>query len=87
MFYTYVLKSEKDKKLYIGFSKDLRKRHDEHNNGLVSATKSRLPLILIYYEACTGKKAALEREKYFKTGFGRRFLKNRLKSENIAILM
>ena len=86
MFYTYVLKSEKDKKLYVGFSKDLRKRIDEHNNGLVPATKNRYPLVLIYYEACTDKKSALAREKYFKTGFGRRFLKNRLDLKNIPAL-
>ncbi len=78
MFYTYVLKSEKDSKLYIGFSKDLRKRIKEHNNGLVEATKERRPFKLIYYEACENKDKAIKREKYFKTGFGRRFLKSRI---------
>jgi putative endonuclease len=87
MFYTYVLKSEKDKKLYVGFSEDLRKRIGEHNNGLVPATKNRVPLILTYYEACMDKKSALAREKYFKTGFGRRFLKNRLNLENLPALI
>ena len=78
MFYTYVLKSEKDKKLYIGFTKDLKNRYCEHNDGKVEATKERRPLSLIYYEACLSKERAVKREKYFKTGFGRRFLKSRI---------
>jgi len=78
MFYTYVLKSKKDNKLYVGFTPDLKKRMLNHNKGLSKATKDRRPLILIYYEACLDKDKALNREKYFKTGFGRRFLKNRI---------
>jgi putative endonuclease len=78
MFFTYVLKSKKDGKLYIGFTNDLKKRIIEHNTGQVESTRTRLPLELIYYEACRKKEKAIEREKYFKTGFGRRFLKNRI---------
>jgi len=78
MFYTYVLRSKKDNKLYVGFSEDLKKRFKEHNDGFVEATKSRRPLNLIYYEACLSKEKAYKREKYFKTGFGRRFLKSRI---------
>ena len=78
MFYTYVLKSLKDDKLYIGFSNNLQKRLLEHNKGLVEATKSRCPLKLVYYEACLGKEKAVEREKTLKTGFGREYLKRRL---------
>ena len=78
MYYTYVLKSKLDNEIYIGFIEDLKKRFNEHNSGLVDATRERKPLILVYYEACLDKKRALEREKYFKTGFGRRFLKNRI---------
>jgi len=78
MFYTYVLKSSKDSKFYIGFTKNVDKRIREHNKGLIKATKHRRPLKLIYYEACFSKYRALKREQYFKTGFGRRFLKNRI---------
>ncbi len=78
MFYTYVLRSLKDNKLYIGFTENLEKRIKEHKLGYVDATKNRRPLKLIYYEACRNKQKALEREKYFKTGYGRRFLKNRI---------
>ncbi len=81
MFYTYVLRSNLDKKLYVGYSADLRKRFEEHINGLVDATKLRRPLTLIYYEACISEKNAIKREKYFKTGYGRRYLVNRVKGE------
>ena len=80
MVYTYVLLSEVDKRFYIGFAKDLEKRLAEHESGMVASTTQRRPLKLIYYEACLRSEDAIKREKYFKTGFGRRFLKNRLES-------
>jgi putative endonuclease len=69
---------KKDEKLYIGFSKDLKNRLDEHNQGLVQATRDRQPLKIVYYEACLNKEKAIEREKALKTGFGRAYLKRRL---------
>ncbi|MEK7659642.1 MAG: GIY-YIG nuclease family protein [Patescibacteria group bacterium] len=51
MYYTYVLKSLLDNKLYIGYSSDLRRRMKEHKNGGSKSTKSRRPFVLIYYEA------------------------------------
>src|SRR3989338_2453489 len=79
MYYTYVLRSKADNKLYVGFTNDLKKRVLEHNKGTVQATKTRRPMNLIYYEACLDKDKAISREKYFKTGFGRRFLKSKKK--------
>jgi putative endonuclease len=80
MFYTYVLLSKKDNKFYVGFTDDLKNRFVQHNKGKVKSTASRCPFILIYYEACLSKQDAIKREKYFKTGFGRRFLNNRLEN-------
>ncbi|MEK7532854.1 MAG: GIY-YIG nuclease family protein [Patescibacteria group bacterium] len=77
-FYTYVLKSKKDDKLYIGSTSDIITKLKSHNSGEVQSTKSRRPFELIYFEVCTSKKKAEERELYFKTGFGRGYLKNRL---------
>jgi putative endonuclease len=79
MYYIYVLLSKKDNKYYTGFTGDLRKRFSEHNAGKVPATKNRVPLELIYYEACLNEQDATSREKYLKTGMGKRYLKNRLK--------
>ena len=79
-YLTYVLLSEKDEKFYVGFTKDLRERLEKHKTGKVKSTANRRPLKLIYYEACLDERDAIKREKYFKTGFGRRFLRNRLES-------
>ena len=74
MYFTYVLQSEQDKQLYIGFTKDLKRRIAFHNDGKVRATVGRRPLTLIYYEACLNEVDAVKREKYLKTGYGRRYL-------------
>jgi len=77
-FYTYVLRSRKDSKLYIGWTKDLRKRFEEHAQGKVEATKCRRPVEMVYYEACRSEEAAIKREKQLKSGFGRTYLKKRI---------
>ena len=76
--YTYVLKSIKDNNLYIGYSVNLWNRMEEHAKGYVKSTKYRRPLVLVYYEACFNKEAAIKREKYLKTTYGHRYLKNRI---------
>jgi putative endonuclease len=75
MFYTYILCSLKDNKLYIGSTVNLKKRFNEHKAGKVFATKGRLPLKLIFYEAFLSQKDSIRREKYFKTNPGKRTLK------------
>ena len=79
MFYTYVLQSEKDKKFYVGFTKNLKSRFDLHSRGLVDSTKHRRPLKIVYYEACLHQDDATHREKYLKTNQGSRLLKRMLK--------
>lgn len=80
MFYTYLLYSLKDKKHYIGYTNNLKRRYSEHSSGQVFATKGRLPLKLVFYEAFLNQKDALRREKYFKTNPGKRTLKLMLRS-------
>lgn len=79
MFYTYVLESLKDRDLYVGYTRYLDKRLEEHNQGLSFATKSKRPWRIIYYEACLDENDAKRREEYFKTTQGRRLLKIRLR--------
>jgi len=79
MFYTYVLKSKKDGKMYTGYTDDLRKRFKDHNDGRSVYTKGRGPFKLIYYEACVEQKDARSRELYLKSGKGKIYLKSRLK--------
>jgi len=78
MIYAYVLRSNLDRQLYTGCTRDLRARFALHNAGKVPATKDRRPFQLIYYEACLMEKDAFRREKYLKTAYGKRYLKSRL---------
>ena len=48
MFYTYVLRSEKDNGFYVGFSKDLKLRFGQHTEGQVKSTKDRRPFRVAY---------------------------------------
>ena len=66
MFYVYTLLSEQNKDIYIGYSEDLKKRLNEHNNGLVKATKGYKPWKLVYYEAYVAKPDATRRETQLK---------------------
>lgn len=79
-YYIYVLHSDVDNKFYTGYTENLKSRFEQHTKGMVSSTKDRRPLKLIYSEACLSKKDALHREKYLKTYHGKLFLRNRLKS-------
>ena len=79
MQYTYVIRSKKNGYLYTGYTADLRKRFKEHNSGKHGFTKNRGSYELIYYEACHDENDAKSREKYLKSGQGKRYLKNRLK--------
>jgi len=76
--FTYVLRSEVDSEWYTGSTGDLRARLRLHAEGRVRSTASRQPCRLIYYEACISRADAFRRERYLKSGKGKRFLRNRL---------
>ncbi|MBN3039447.1 MAG: GIY-YIG nuclease family protein [Candidatus Omnitrophica bacterium] len=78
-YYTYVLRSDKNTEFYTGATANIKSRIEEHNNGHVTSTKCKRPLHLIYFEACLNKDDAFRRERYLKTGMGKRYIKNRLK--------
>lgn len=78
-YYVYILQSQKDNNLYTGWTDNLAIRIKKHNLGKVQSTKSRRPLKLVFYEVFLNKKDALNREKFFKTGWGRRHLQNTLR--------
>lgn len=79
-YFTYVLQSQKDFSLYIGWTNNLKHRLQQHNIGKVQATKPKIPYKLVYLETCLNQKDAILREKSLKTGFGRKYIKNRLKN-------
>jgi putative endonuclease len=75
-YYVYIIKS-KEGFHYTGYTEDLEKRLIEHNEKYLSFwTKRGTIWKLIYKEEFENKTDALKREKWFKTGVGRDFLKN-----------
>jgi len=78
MYYIYVLLCS-DNDLYIGYSADLKERIENHSQGRVRSTKSKRPLLLIYYEAYRSKEDATKREKFLKTHQQKDILRERLK--------
>ena len=81
MYYVYLLKSQKNSSLYIGYTKDIERRLKEHNAGLVEYTRKYLPWTLIYYESYISLEDARKREKSLKY-FGKAYsqLKNRIET-------
>jgi putative endonuclease len=78
--YVYILQSLKDGNLYTGSTVDLKHRLEEHLAGHVLSTRQRRPLKLVYYEYCLSERDARIREKYLKTGHGKKYLRSRLKN-------
>ncbi len=75
MFLVYILQSLKDKCTYVGFSDNVEKRLIRHNQGCVNATKHRRPFKILFTEEAKDMQEAKKREKYWKSGAGRRKLK------------
>ena len=80
MYFVYVLRSQSDKKFYTGFTTDILKRVEEHNSQKVISTSGRVPFDFVYYEYCINQNDAIHREKYLKTTYGKRYIKQRLKN-------
>jgi len=76
MFYVYILKSEVDGRLYKGMTTNLQKRIEQHNLGKNKSTKGFLPWVMVYKEEFETRVEARIREKYFKSGIGREYLKS-----------
>jgi len=77
MFNIYVLKSLKNGKRYVGYtSKSVQERFLEHNSGKNTFTRQNKPFMLIYSEEYKIKEEAMKRERFLKSGQGRKFLDN-----------
>lgn len=66
MYYVYLLKSKKDRRLYIGFTNNPRRRLEQHNHGDVTSTRPRIPFEIIYLEGYKSESDARRREKNLK---------------------
>ena len=79
MFYTYVLKSNKNDRLYVGSTNDLKRRFREHNSGIGGKyTKNNRPFEIVFYEAYNSYALAKQSERFYKTGYGKEILKSKL---------
>jgi len=85
MYHVYVLWSNKLQKRYIGFSSDLVKRLSEHNSGKSPFTKTGMPWLLIHSEEYLTETEARRREKFLKSGVGRKFLDSILKNKDTEV--
>lgn len=79
-YYVYVLYSKSKNKFYIGFTSNLKNRLTEHKYGRVYTTRRFGKVELVYCEASLSKRDAQTRERQLKTGFGRHYLRNRIKN-------
>jgi len=75
MFYVYILKSLKDCRTYVGYYNDVQRRLQEHNSGQSKATKHRRPFEILFIEEFEIEQDAKKKELYWKSGAGRRKLK------------
>ncbi len=75
MVWVYAIKSELDGTLYVGISEDIERRLREHNLGKSKYSKGHRPWALVYSEMADGWENARKREKYLKTGVGKKWLK------------
>jgi putative endonuclease len=68
MHFVYILKCA-DQTLYVGYTKDLKRRVHQHNHAKQGAryTKTRRPVVLLYFERFRIRRKALQREYEIKT--------------------
>jgi putative endonuclease len=80
MHWVYILENQINKGWYIGLTSNLKRRLKEHMSGHGSRTTALKPgWHLIYCEGYLNKYDALGREKFLKSGSGRKYLKKQLK--------
>lgn len=80
MYYVYILKSQKNGKLYKGFTNNLKRRIKEHKLGKSVFTRNNGPWNLVYYEAFISKEDARQEELFLKSGKGKERIKYILKN-------
>ena len=64
--YVYLLRSREDGSYYVGWTTDVLRRLGEHNEGLSTYTRRKLPWQLVGIEACSSSMAAKARERVLK---------------------
>jgi len=75
MYFIYILQSLRDQRTYVGYTDNVERRLIQHNSGYVRSTKHRIPFKLLFTEEFETSREAKRRESYWKSGAGRRKLK------------
>ena len=70
-YFVYVLRSTRDKVLYVGSTQNIDGRLKRHNQGDYRFTKGHRPWEIVYQEELTSRSKAVKRERYLKSGIGR----------------
>ena len=74
-FVVYILKSSRFNKIYIGFTSNLIQRFYAHNyRSNKGYTKHYRPWKVIHVEFFKDKREAIQREKFLKSGNGRKWI-------------
>lgn len=81
MYQVYVIENSADSSWYIGFTTDVERRLEEHRQGIGGKHTRKSPgsWSLIYSESYLDKRDALQREKFLKSGSGRKYLRQQLR--------
>ncbi|MBU3820577.1 GIY-YIG nuclease family protein [Flavobacteriaceae bacterium XHP0103] len=75
--FVYVLRSKKDGRFYVGMTVNVEKRLKEHNSGKTKSTKGYMPWELFFTESFNSREEARKREKYLKSGYGKKWIKEK----------
>ena len=75
MYTVYVIKSQRRNYIYVGMTNDFQRRFKQHREGKSKTTRQYRPLNVILTEKFSDRKEARAREKYFKSGVGREFIR------------
>jgi len=75
MWYVYVIYSKSHNRFYKGIAKNVERRLKEHNSGKTKSTKPFGPWELFFTEKFDTLQSARKREKFLKSGDGRKYIR------------
>jgi len=78
VYYVYALWNKRHDKIYVGMSKNPDRRLAGHNAGLSTFTRNYRPWHRLYLVEVSSAAEARKKEKYYKSGWGRKMLKSKL---------
>ena len=64
--------------LYKGSTENIEQRLQSHNSGLVNFTSKHVPWEMVLFEEFETRSEAMKREKWYKSGVGRDWIKEQL---------